>query len=84
MNHGDIGSGLHPDHREIRCRRLLFHCWHRGTQGIDLIFGSFVEPTADWLSAAQLDCRLCSIATTPICSIGSSVTARRPLRATMT
>jgi hypothetical protein len=29
----DIASGLHDDHREIRCRRLLFRYWHRDTQG---------------------------------------------------
>ena len=40
---------------DIRCRRLLFRCWHRGTQEIDLIFGSFAESTAGHLSPAQLD-----------------------------
>jgi len=43
MSHVDSASGLHDDHREIRHRRLLFRCWHRGTQEIDLIFGTFAE-----------------------------------------
>ena len=27
------------DHLDVRCRRLLFRCWHRGTQESDLILG---------------------------------------------
>jgi antitoxin CptB len=55
MSHVDIASGLHDDHREIRHRRLLFRCWHRGTQEIDLIFGTFAESAGSRLSTAQLD-----------------------------
>jgi antitoxin CptB len=55
MSHVDIASGLHDEHREIRHRRLLFRCWHRGTQEIDLIFGTFAESAAGGLSPAQLD-----------------------------
>jgi len=40
---------------DIRCRRLLFRCWHRGTQEIDLIFGAFAERAAYRLSPVQLD-----------------------------
>ena len=40
---------------EIRRRRLLFRCWHRGTQEIDLIFGSFAASSARRLDTAQLD-----------------------------
>ena len=54
MSHVDIASGLPDYHREIRCRRLLFRCWHRGTQEIDLIFGTFAESTAGRLSLTQL------------------------------
>ena len=43
------------DQRETRLRRLSFRCWHRGTQEIDLIFGSFVDSAASQLSAVQLD-----------------------------
>ena len=41
-----------PDHRR---RRLLFRCWHRGTQEIDLILGSFAEASLTGLDCAQLD-----------------------------
>jgi len=52
----DVGtaSELCNDHRDIRHRRLLFRCWHRGTQEIDLIFGSFAEGAGGRLSTAQL------------------------------
>jgi antitoxin CptB len=34
---------MRSDDAEIRRKRLLFRCWHRGTQEIDLIFGSFAD-----------------------------------------
>jgi antitoxin CptB len=40
---------------ELRRRRLLFRCWHRGTQEIDLIFGSFADSVVSRLSPVQLD-----------------------------
>lgn len=43
------------DDAEIRRKRLLFRCWHRGTQEIDLIFGSFADSAVSRLSPAQLD-----------------------------
>jgi antitoxin CptB len=52
------GSGSHDpvnDHPEIRRRRLLFRCWHRGTQEIDLLLGSFAETSLAALDGAQLD-----------------------------
>ena len=53
----DLGSdsGLAEGDPEIRRKRLLFRCWHRGTQEIDLIFGSFADSCVNRLSAAQLD-----------------------------
>jgi len=53
----DVGTtpGTRSDDAEIRRKRLLFRCWHRGTQEIDLIFGSFAERSADQLSTVQLD-----------------------------
>ena len=53
----DVGTtpGMRSDDAEIRRKRLLFRCWHRGTQEIDLIFGSFAERSADQLSTVQLD-----------------------------
>ena len=40
---------------EIRRRRLLFRCWHGGTQEIDLILGSFAEASLTGFDGAQLD-----------------------------
>ena len=42
------------EHRDVRCRRLLFRCWHRGTQESDLILGSFAEDSLGALNSDQL------------------------------
>jgi antitoxin CptB len=42
------------DHRDVRCRRLLFRCWHRGTQESDFILGPFAEDSIDMLDSDQL------------------------------
>ena len=55
MSHFDIAHGSRSDQAEICRKRLLFRCWHRGTQEIDLIFGSFAESAAGGLSTAQLN-----------------------------
>ena len=39
---------------DVRCRRLLFRCWHRGTQESDLILGSFAEDSLGALDSSQL------------------------------
>ena len=46
---------LRNEHPDIRRRRLLFRCWHGGTQEIDLILGSFAEASLAGLDSAQLD-----------------------------
>jgi antitoxin CptB len=53
----DVGTtpGMRSDDAEIRRKRLLFRCWHRGTQEIDLIFGSFADASVAGLDTAQLD-----------------------------
>ena len=38
-----ISCSSQREQRDIRCRRLLFRCWHRGTQESDLILGKFAE-----------------------------------------
>jgi antitoxin CptB len=48
-------GGARSDHRAIRSRRLLFRSWHRGTQEIDLVLGSFAEASLTGLDGAQLD-----------------------------
>jgi antitoxin CptB len=45
----------HQDHRRLRCRRLLFRCWHRGTQESDLILGRFAETHLANFDDSQLD-----------------------------
>ena len=40
---------------DIRRRRLLFRCWHRGMQEIDVIFGSLAEGSLIGFNAAQPD-----------------------------
>jgi antitoxin CptB len=42
------------DHADVRCRRLLFRCWHRGTQESDFILGSFAEDSLKTLDGDQL------------------------------
>ena len=48
-------SSQDRDHPDVRCRRLLFRCWHRGTQESDLILGSFAENYLERLNSDQLD-----------------------------
>jgi antitoxin CptB len=40
---------------EIRCRRLLFRSWNRGTQESDLILGSFAETSLTSFDSIQFD-----------------------------
>ena len=42
------------EHPDIRRKRLLFRCWHRGTQESDLILGSFAEGPIKTLDSSQL------------------------------
>ena len=46
--HHDVDLG-------VRRRRLLFRCWHRGTQESDLVLGPFAEKSVTKLDRAQLD-----------------------------
>ena len=43
------------DSEIVRRKRLLFRCWHRGTQEGDLILGSFAETFLASFDSAQLD-----------------------------
>jgi antitoxin CptB len=54
MSHVGTAPGLQHDHAELRPKRPLFRCWHRDTQAIDLIFGSFTESAGGRLSTARL------------------------------
>lgn len=48
------GSGRR-DELDLRRRRLMFRCWHRGTQECDLILGSFAELSLAGFNGTQLD-----------------------------
>jgi antitoxin CptB len=51
----DLVSGISGhDDRIVRCRRLLFRCWHRGTQEGDLILGRFAEAYLAGLDNTQI------------------------------
>jgi len=47
--------GSRHDHQDVRCRRLLFRCWHRGTQEGDLILGRFAEAHLADFDVAQIE-----------------------------
>ena len=47
--------GSRHDDQDVRCRRLLFRCWHRGTQEGDLILGRFAEAHLADFDVAQIE-----------------------------
>jgi antitoxin CptB len=56
MSHQHATSDCdHLDDLELRRRRLLFRCWHRGTQEIDLILGSFATSSLSGFQEAQIE-----------------------------
>jgi len=81
----DNGKGRLLSGPDIRCRRLLFRCWHRGTQENDLILGAFAETSLARLDSNQLD-RFEALldCPTPICSTGSWAAAGRRQSTIMT
>jgi antitoxin CptB len=40
---------------DLRRQRLMFRCWHRGTQESDLILGLFAETSLKGFDGSQLD-----------------------------
>jgi antitoxin CptB len=49
------GSTLSSEGLDPRRRRLLYHCWHRGTREMDLIMGRFADTALAGMSAQELD-----------------------------
>lgn len=49
-----LSQATDREHPDLRCRRLLFRCWHRGTQESDLILGPFAEDSLKVLDSDQL------------------------------
>ena len=51
-----VGAGAHrSSDSEVRRKRIQYLCWHRGTQEIDLIFGTFAERFLGGFSTVQLE-----------------------------
>jgi antitoxin CptB len=48
------GSTRSSDGLDIRRKRLLFRCWHRGTREMDLILGRFADAEIAGLTEAEL------------------------------
>ncbi len=48
------GSTRSSDGLDIRRKRLLFRCWHRGTREMDLILGRFADTEIAALTDAEL------------------------------
>jgi len=49
------GSTRSSDGLDVRRKRLLFRCWHRGTREMDLILGRFADAEIAGLSDGELD-----------------------------
>lgn len=49
------GSTRSSDGLDVRRKRLLFRCWHRGTREMDLILGRFADAEIATLSDRDLD-----------------------------
>jgi len=54
MREIEIANHLPRDDLDFRRRRLQFRCWHRGTQEIDLVLGSFAETFLQHLEGTEL------------------------------
>jgi antitoxin CptB len=48
------GSTRSSDGLDIRRKRLLFRCWHRGTREMDLILGRFADAEITGLTDDEL------------------------------
>ena len=49
------GTTRSSDGLDVRRKRLLFRCWHRGTREMDLILGRFADSAIATLSSDELD-----------------------------
>jgi antitoxin CptB len=48
------GSTRSSDGLDVRRKRLLFRCWHRGTREMDLILGRFADAEIADLTDSEL------------------------------
>jgi len=49
------GTNLSSEGLDLRRRRLLFRCWHRGIREMDLVLGGFADAHLTSLTEAELD-----------------------------
>jgi len=51
----NVSDRMQRDRADLRRKRILFRCWHRGTQESDFILGRFAEVHLAGFDSAQLD-----------------------------
>ncbi|HME28810.1 MAG TPA: succinate dehydrogenase assembly factor 2 [Pseudolabrys sp.] len=49
------GTNLSSEGLDLRRRRLLLRCWHRGTREMDLVLGRFADAQLRSLNDSELD-----------------------------
>ncbi|HEY2246479.1 MAG TPA: succinate dehydrogenase assembly factor 2, partial [Bradyrhizobium sp.] len=74
------GSTRSSDGLDIRRRRLLFRCWHRGTREMDLILGRFADAGIAGFSDNELS-ELERLIELPDPDLYAALTGDRPIAA---
>lgn len=54
-NDGSVSDRMQRERADVRRKRLLFRCWHRGTQESYLILGPFAQTYLARFDTDQLD-----------------------------
>lgn len=49
------GLSRSSDGLDVRRKRMLFRCWHRGIKEMDLLLGGYAQAMIDRLDEAELD-----------------------------
>jgi antitoxin CptB len=72
------GSTRSSDGLDVRRKRLLFRCWHRGTREMDLILGRFADAEIEALSDSELEA-LERLVDVPDPDLYAALTGNRPI-----
>jgi antitoxin CptB len=72
------GTTRSSDGLDVRRKRLLFRCWHRGTREMDLILGRFADAEIATLVDTDLD-ELERLIEVPDPDLYAAMTGNRPL-----